>query len=203
MKGSSSNPLPGEPVRTDLYRPYRAKFQGAEVSMVFRDRNLSDLIGFTYSKNPALGSVNDLLTHLKNIHHSLPKDSNGLVLIALDGENPWEYYPDGGYGFLSGLYERLSREPFLKTVKIGEYLEAHPPRETLDSLYTGSWIDQNFRIWIGSPEDNLAWNCLKRTRMLLQKATSGDSTNQSGKEGIGLGGDLHRRGERLVLVVRG
>ncbi len=176
--------LPGESVRTDLYRPYRAKFQGAEVSMVFRDRNLSDLIGFTYSKNPALGSVDDLLTHLKNIHHTLPKDSNGLVLIALDGENPWEYYPDGGYEFLSGLYEKLSHEPFLTTVTIGEYLEAHPPRKTLDSLYTGSWIDQNFKIWIGSPEDNLAWNCLKRTRMLLQRATSGDSTASPEKKGL-------------------
>ncbi len=176
--------LAGDPLRTDLYHPYRAKFQGAEVSMVFRDRNLSDLIGFTYSKNPALGSVNDFLTHLKNIHHSLPKDSNGLVLIALDGENAWEYYPDGGYGFLSGLYEGLSREPFLKTTKIGEYLEAHPPRKPLDSLHTGSWIDQNFRVWIGSPEDNLAWNCLKRTRMLLQRATSGDSTISSEKKGL-------------------
>ena len=27
---------------------------------------------------------------------SLPPDGDGLVLIALDGENPWEYYPDGG-----------------------------------------------------------------------------------------------------------
>jgi hypothetical protein len=131
-----------------------------------------------------LGSVNDLLTHLKNIHHSLPKDSNALLLIALDGENAWEYYPDGGYEFLSGLYERLSREPFLKTTKIGEYLEAHPPRKPLDSLHTGSWIDQNFKIWIGSPEDNLAWNCLKRTRMLLQRATSGDSTTSPEKKGL-------------------
>ena len=40
--------------------------------------------------------------------------------------------------------------PFLRTVPIGEFLEAHPPRKTLDSLHTGSWIDQNFKIWIGS-----------------------------------------------------
>ncbi len=168
--------LPREPIRTDLYRPYHARFQGAEVAMVFRDRNLSDLIGFTYPKNLAQTAVNDLLTHLRNIHNSLPSNGGGLVLIALDGENAWEYYPDGGYGFLSGLYERLSREPFLSTVKIGEYLEAYPPRAALDSLHSGSWIDQNFRIWIGSPEDNLAWNSLKRTRRFLQRATSGDST---------------------------
>ncbi len=167
--------LSGDPVRSNLYRPYRTRFQGSEVSMVFRDRNLSDLIGFTYSKNLAQNSVNDLLTHLGNIDKSLPRDADGLVVIALDGENAWEYYPDGGFEFLSGLYESLSREPFLTTVKMGEYLEAHPPKETLNSLHTGSWIDQNFRIWIGSPEDNLAWNCLKRTRIFLQRATSGDS----------------------------
>ena len=164
--------LPGEPARTDLYRPYRARFQGAEVSMVFRDRNLSDLIGFTYSRNPAESSAEDLLKHLKNIQRSLPGKEEALVTIALDGENAWEYYPDGGYGFLSGLYERLSREPSLKTVQVGEYLDAYPPRENLDSLHTGSWIDQNFRIWIGSPEDNLAWSALKRTRLFLQKAGS-------------------------------
>ncbi len=167
--------LPGQPPRTDLYRPYRATFQGAEVSMVFRDRNLSDLIGFTYSRNAAESSAEDLLTHLKNIQASFPGKEEALVTIALDGENAWEYYPDGGYGFLSRLYERLSGEPSLKTVQVGEYLEAHPPRENLASLHSGSWIDQNFRIWIGSPEDNLAWNALKRTRRFLQKAAGGDS----------------------------
>jgi alpha-amylase/alpha-mannosidase (GH57 family) len=168
--------LPAVRPRTDLYRPYRVRFQEAELNMVFRDRNLSDLIGFTYSKNPAQTSVNDLLAHFRNIHHSLPGESRGLVLLALDGENAWEYYPDGGYGFLSGLYERLSRDPAFRTVRVGEYLEANPPRETLPSLHSGSWIDQNFRIWIGSPEDNLAWNSLQKTRTFLQKAASADST---------------------------
>lgn len=167
--------LPEGAGRSALYRPYRVRFQGSEVSAVFRDRNLSDLIGFTYSKNPPLPSANDLVAHLKNIGNSLSPEQDGITLIALDGENPWEYYPDGGGAFLSGLYERLSGEPSLKTVRVGEYLESHPPRETLDSLHTGSWIDQNFRIWIGHPEDNLAWNCLKRTRGFLEKAASKDA----------------------------
>jgi hypothetical protein len=40
----------------------------------------------------------------------------------------------------------------------------------VDSLYSGSWIDQNFRIWIGSREDNQAWDYLRRTRTFLEKA---------------------------------
>ena len=164
--------LPEETSRLALYRPYRVRFQGSEVSAVFRDRNLSDLIGFTYSKNPVQSAVNDLIGHMKNIDQTLSREQDGILLIALDGENPWEYYPDGGEAFLSGLYERLSRESFLRTVRVGEYLDSHPPREVLESLHTGSWIDQNFRIWIGHPEDNLAWNYLKRTRGFLEKAAS-------------------------------
>ena len=165
----------GEVKRTALYQPYRVRFQRAEISMVFRDRNLSDLIGFTYSKNDPRASAGDLLTHLKNINGALPADGDGLVVMALDGENPWEYYPDGGEAFLSALYEGLSRETSLRTVQIGEFLETHPPGESLNSLHTGSWIDQNFKIWIGHPEDNLAWNCLKRTRGFLEKAAPQDS----------------------------
>ena len=164
--------LPPEAGRASLYRAYRVRHQGAEVSMVFRDRNLSDLIGFTYGKNPPQSAANDLLTHLKNIQNSLPGTrEDALVLIALDGENPWEYYPDGGRNFLRILYESLSREATLPTVKIGEFLEAYPPQENLNRLHTGSWIEQNFRIWIGSPEDNQAWECLRRTRTFLQRAS--------------------------------
>ena len=46
----------------------------------------------------------------------------------------------------------------------------------MNSLHTGSWIDQNFKIWIGHPEDNLAWNCLNRTRGLLEETASRNST---------------------------
>jgi len=152
--------LPGEAARSALYRPYRARFKESEVLMVFRDRNLSDLIGFTYSKNDPQASVHDLLTHLKNTAYSQPRDREAFVLIALDGENPWEYYPDGGHAFLNGLYETLSRETILKTVKVGEW------------------------IWIGQPEDNLAWNCLKRTRGFLEKAASGNPASNPEKNDL-------------------
>jgi hypothetical protein len=174
--------LSEETGRLALYRPYRVRFKGSEVSVVFRDRNLSDLIGFTYSKSPPQSAADDLVGHLKKVNHSLPQGQDGILLIALDGENAWEYYPDGGEAFLNGLYERLSRESSLKTVRVGEYLDSHPPRETLDSLHTGSWIDQNFRVWIGHPEDNLAWNCLKRTRGFLEKAASKDGNLSAEKK---------------------
>jgi alpha-amylase/alpha-mannosidase (GH57 family) len=164
--------LPGGSERASLYRPYRVRSQGSEAIMVFRDRNLSDLIGFTYAKNTASVAANDLLNHFKNIQKSFPLDSSkGLILIALDGENPWESYPDGGRHFLRLLYENLSRDSIFRTVRIGDFLKEYPPEETLNDLYTGSWIDQNFRIWIGSPEDNQAWDCLDKTRSFLHRIT--------------------------------
>jgi len=158
--------------RRNLYQPYRVSFQEAEVSMLFRDHNLSDLVGFTYAKNPAAAAAGDLLAHLENIRKSLPDDDRHIVLIALDGENPWEAYPDGGKEFLSRLYERLSLHPSLRTVRVAEFLNRFPPRDILTHLHTGSWIDQNFHIWIGSPEENHAWGCLGRTRDFLEKAVA-------------------------------
>ena len=167
--------LPGDASRRSLYQPYRVGCGESEVVMAFRDRNLSDLIGFTYSKNPPEASANDLVNHLRNIQKSLSRDRDPLVLIALDGENPWEYYPDGGRGFLSTLYSKLSHDTNLKTVRMDEFLGEHPPRETLNFLHSGSWIDQNFRIWIGSPEENRAWDCLKKTRSFLKTAAGKES----------------------------
>ncbi len=159
--------LPGGAERARLYRPYRVRYGDSEIDMVFRDRNLADLIGFTYSKNHPRDSVGDLLNHLRNIGKAAP--AGAFVFIALDGENPWEYYPDGGRDFLRGLYESLSAEPGMSAVPVGGYLAEHPPADRLSHLHTGSWIEQNFRIWMGSPEDREAWSRLQSTRRDLEK----------------------------------
>ena len=41
-------------------------------------------------------------------------------------------------------------------------LDSNP--EPLPSLVPGSWINANFDVWIGSPEDNLAWQHLADAR---------------------------------------
>jgi hypothetical protein len=38
----------------------------------------------------------------------------------------------------------------------------------IPTLHTGSWINADFGIWIGHPEDNRGWELLGRTRDLLQ-----------------------------------
>ncbi|MDT8271944.1 MAG: glycoside hydrolase family 57 protein [Desulfomonilia bacterium] len=152
-----------------LYQPYRVVSGDAEVAMYFRDRPLSDHISFVYAKNPPENAVKDFLYHLDNIRKaSKAYDFEPFVPIILDGENPWEHYPDGGEGFLRGVFERLTTTPGLHTSHFGDFLETHPPRATIGNLYTGSWINHNFAIWIGHEEDRKAWEYLARTRAYVE-----------------------------------
>jgi len=160
----------GKKRRPDLiYAPYRIQLDGMGMDIVFRDKSLSDLIGFSYSKTEPHAAAEDMVGHLNNIHAALKaKSGEHLVSIILDGENAWEHYPDGGKAFLSRLYSLLSDSDRLETTTIGDYLEQYPPRMNLGRIFSGSWISHNFNIWIGRREDNLAWDMLARTRRHLE-----------------------------------
>ncbi len=158
-----------------LYKPYKISagstglVEDTELSIVFRDHALSDLIGFVYSSWDAEEAVDDFIKRLHKIRESLPQEdlSQSLVSIILDGENCWEYYKNDGHDFLSSLYTRLSEDKFLRTTTISAFLERTKEFKRLPRLFAGSWINHNFRIWIGHPEDNLAWDLLKMTRDAL------------------------------------
>lgn len=152
-----------------LYKPYKAIYHDKDVAVIFRDQGLSDLVGFTYSKNPQAAAANDLIQHFYEIKNALSGDSH-LVSIILDGENPWEHYPNNGSDFLRNLYKGLSDAEGLETVRINDYLNENPPSDTLENIHSGSWINSNFSIWIGSYEKNLGWDYLKRTREFLKEA---------------------------------
>jgi len=156
----------------DLYQPYRALMNGSEIAVFFRDRYLSDLVGFTYSKNPPEIAVESFIGHLGRIAKNNP---GGTVSIILDGENPWEYYPDSGEGFLNGLFKHLVQDDRFRPVSMRQAQEEAPPTRTLSKLHSGSWINANYGIWIGGPEENQAWTVLNRTRGALELA------EQSGK----------------------
>ena len=151
-----------------IYAPYRVQLDGVGLNIVFRDKSLADLIGFSYSKTDPQTAARDLAGHLHNIGRALgPHSGEHLVSIILDGENAWEYYPDGGKSFLTTLYSLLSESEEIETTTIGDYLEKHPPKRNLDRIFSGSWISHNFNIWIGRQEDNAAWDMLARTRKHL------------------------------------
>lgn len=153
----------------DLYRPHRVVAGGGETVLLFRDRELSDLLGFAYSRWEPTAAVDDLLTRLGRIHDETQRwDTPALVSIILDGENAWEHYPDDGQDFFFALYEGLSRDDRFRCVTVSEFLREHPPSgDPLPSLYPGSWIDANFATWTGHLEKNAAWALLAEARATL------------------------------------
>ncbi len=82
-----------------LYRPWRFSGSQGEVGLFFRDHQLSDLVGFTYSQWDAGRAVRDLCGRLSAIKARVGGEGR-VVPIILDGENAWEYYPDNAYDFL-------------------------------------------------------------------------------------------------------
>ena len=147
-----------------LYKPYTFE----NVYLIFRDHQISDLIGFLYSHWDSKKAADDLVSRLLTLQAYTPRDKTRLVSIILDGENAWEYYKNDGHDFFKYLYERLSQEKRLKTVRVSEYLNEHAEGEPLNRLHAGSWINANYSIWIGHEEDNTAWDYLTDTRNDLQ-----------------------------------
>ncbi len=155
-----------------LLRPYYVIHKEAQVAFVFRHHELSDRIGFVYQRLPAKEAVKDLLENIYYLANQYSGKTPPLVTIILDGENPWEYYPRGGKEFLITLYEALTKNKDFCAVTISEYLKEFPPERTFSELYTGSWINANFDIWIGHEEENKAWELLGKVRKFISEISS-------------------------------
>jgi alpha-amylase/alpha-mannosidase (GH57 family) len=151
-----------------LYQPHLLKRKDGDLNIFFRDRNLSDLIGFVYYNLKAADAADDFMRHMENIAKAF-NDEDILVTVAMDGENAWEYYVNDGHDFLEALYERLSNAKFLKTVTPSEYLKIHAPKFQIKRLAAGSWIYGNFGKWIGNPTKVKAWEWLTEARGELEK----------------------------------
>jgi alpha-amylase/alpha-mannosidase (GH57 family) len=146
-----------------LYQPWRFIGNHDELGLFFRDRHLSDLIGFTYSSWDAGRAANDLCGRL----HAIKSRINGkghVIPIILDGENAWEYYSNNAYDFLQKMYASIAAAPDLNLTTCSEVLAGAHFHDRLHDIYPGSWINANFAVWISHPEENLAWDLLARTR---------------------------------------
>ncbi len=133
-----------------------------DVLVFFRNHALSDKIGFVYSDWDAEKAVSDFI---KNIC-SLKTPPDGVIPIILDGENAWEYFPDDGIRFLRLLYRTLNDDERIEIITLDEAAETLQPIK-VSRLFAGSWINHNFRIWIGHKEDNCAWDLLYNARKTL------------------------------------
>ena len=172
-----------------LYRPHRLHRKEGELVVVFRDRELSDLIGFVYSQWEPARAVADLMGRLERLQREFHAASQpALVSIILDGENAWEAYANDGHEFLMGLYGALANDPRFQCVTISEFLERHPvdPMTSLPPLWSGSWIDANFATWIGHPEKNTAWEHLARAREALESLGPDHPSLEAARKHLGI-----------------
>ena len=158
----------GSNLREILYHPYKIEKNNKSINILFRDRTLSDAIGFVYTKWHYKDAVKDFMIKINYIAETIFKNNGDCFIpVILDGENCWEYYANDGEDFLKELYAVLSNDPRIETVTVSDYLKLHSPKHTLKNLWPGSWINANYGIWIGHQEDNTAWELLGKTRNFL------------------------------------
>jgi alpha-amylase/alpha-mannosidase (GH57 family) len=157
------------PDATDSYnRPYQ--LPGTRLKCFFREEGLSDLIGFTYSSwhgdDAANNLVHDLVEMAEGRNTSGPTHA---VLIALDGENAWEYYPFNGYWFLKAMYANLAANPQLELMTLSECVARGIQPVPLGRVPAGSWVHGTLATWIGDAAKNLGWDLLCEAKLAFDE----------------------------------
>ncbi|HYM80761.1 MAG TPA: glycoside hydrolase family 57 protein [Candidatus Limnocylindria bacterium] len=160
----------GERRRDALYRPWRMETNAGEVTLFFRDHELSDRIGFVYQRWDPAEAVADFMARLRRIGREHGASGTPVVSVILDGENCWEGYAEDGAQFLNDLYSALEQAPDIRTRTPSDVIASDSASGRLTHLHTGSWIDADFHIWIGHDEKNRAWDLVSRTRKALIEA---------------------------------
>jgi alpha-amylase/alpha-mannosidase (GH57 family) len=103
--------------------PWYIEFPEGRVYIVFRETTLSNLISFQYSGWDQDRAVEDLVNRI--LSYASTARGPRLVVIALDGENPWEHYPEFGTIFLNKLYAKLTelqKQGLIETITPGEFI---------------------------------------------------------------------------------
>lgn len=156
FNGNLENPYP-------LLKVYNYK---SNLKVIFREAVFPNLISFEYPNHDSERAANDLYDRIKTIQNKIqnsPDDSH-LLTIAMDCENCWENYAKDGAVFLNTLYDLINNDPTLETVLISDYVEKEKHLKELNSIKAGSWINQDFKLWIDEPLKDLAWSYLKQVK---------------------------------------
>jgi alpha-amylase/alpha-mannosidase (GH57 family) len=155
-----------------LYNVHRYEQGPTRMNLLFRDHAISDLIGFVYSGMPPAEAAAHLMRNIKESAQPLLNTGrDATIAIILDGENAWEYYPESGREFLRRFYDALQKDNSIEAVTVSEAIERERNPNVLQSLVPGSWINANFNVWIGSPEDNKSWDYLYHARNFYSQAS--------------------------------
>src|ERR1700676_1602350 len=153
-----------------LYKPYSVQIAGKNISGLFRDHHLSDLIGFVYSRMDSKAAAADLHGRLRFLADRVGGPQPLTVCLFLDGENAWEYYPGNGREFLRQFYRRIQGDQDFRALTASEGIAAAKDVPTTTGIFAASWINANFDVWIGHSEDVAAWELLWDARQAFARA---------------------------------
>ena len=170
-----------------LYKPYRISNEGHDIVCFFRDEQLSDKVGFEYSKWHSSEAVRDFIQTLEHIHREAAPGTNPVVSVILDGENAWEYYPYNGFYFLSELYQALTDHPDIEMTTFSDILQKAEHGQGIDiqalpAIAGGSWVYGSFSTWIGSAEKNHAWDLLSEAKKQYDKVMATNTLSDEEKK---------------------
>lgn len=141
--------------KSNLYKPYDYN----DMCMVFRDHELSDLIGFSYRFLEPKNASKNFISLLSDINDS---NEDACVFIILDGENAWEFYKNNAFDFFDALYEDLNDTSWIKTIHMEDVYDLN--RKKLSKLSAGSWINAEFNTWVGHKEKSRGWELIFMTK---------------------------------------
>lgn len=130
--------------RPDNYlRPWRIDFGTTSFYVFFRDPELSNRLSFQYSGMETSAAIGDFRNYLLSIA-SANTDESSVIVIALDGENPWESYKNFGDDFLNSLYAALTElqeQGYIVTLTPSEYLNLYREKSPELPLTTQKYLD--------------------------------------------------------------
>ena len=165
----SSEGADAERLLNQAHRPAAGK-----LSCFFRHDEVSDLIGFTYSKWHGDDAARHLVGELERLADRTEGEAGRVALIALDGENAWEYYPFNGYWFLSAMYAALAEHPRLQLTTLSSFVDDARARgaapHVLPTVRAGSWVHGTLSTWMGDPSKNAAWDLLCDAKLAYDRA---------------------------------
>src|SRR6202011_1547324 len=178
----------GIPANADrLYKPWRVQIAGNGITGLFRDHQLSDLIGFVYSRMDANAAAQDLHDRLRHLGNRVQSADPLTVCVFLDGENAWEYYAGNGREFLRQFYKRIASDQDFRALTASEAISAAKNIPATGGIFPASWINANFDVWIGDAEDVTAWDLLWDAREAFargQDAFNKEAPNAPSAEGL-------------------
>ncbi len=162
----------------EIYKRYKFIKDGKKINIVFRDKKLSDLIGFTYSSWNPKEAAQDFVKRLKAIYDWI--SFNPVVPVILDGENAWEFYYQNGKEFFENLYSLLEEQDWIELITFDEIFQKDDiQEEIITNIIAGSWIGGNFLTWVGHEEKNKAWEYLSQTKQFVSSKKIDDKEIRS------------------------